>query len=223
MAKMAISVRQVEKSFGLPPTYALRSISFEIPEGDFVSISGRSGSGKTTLLYIISTLDHPSAGEVLIDGKNPFQMNEDEIHHFRNTEVGFIFQFHYLLPELTSIENVLLPAKKANLDIELTSRGLELLKRFGLEGKEARLPSQLSGGEQQRVAIARSLIMKPKYIFADEPTGNLDTANAAIVMQQLKEVNRELGTTIVLVTHEPEFAAMAKREIHLVDGRLKQE
>jgi putative ABC transport system ATP-binding protein/lipoprotein-releasing system ATP-binding protein len=149
-------------------------------------------------------------------------MTEEEIHDFRNTQVGFIFQFHYLLPELSAIENVLLPPRKIGRDVALQSRAKELLAQFGLAGKEGRLPSQLSGGEQQRVAIARSLIMNPKYIFADEPTGNLDTTNAMIVMNLLKQVNLEHKTTLVLVTHEPDFASMATRQIHLVDGHLAQ-
>jgi putative ABC transport system ATP-binding protein/lipoprotein-releasing system ATP-binding protein len=219
---VGIVVHNVDKSFGNPPTYALKDISFEIQDGEFVSISGRSGSGKTTLLYVISTLDQPTAGQVTIDGNDPFAMSEDEIHQFRNTEVGFIFQFHYLLPELTAIENVLLPARKVGRYEELMPRAQSLLEQFGLKGKEGRLPSQLSGGEQQRVAIARSLVMSPKYIFADEPTGNLDTANGMVVMDLLKKVNRENKTTLVLVTHEPDYAAMASRQIHLVDGRLEK-
>jgi putative ABC transport system ATP-binding protein/lipoprotein-releasing system ATP-binding protein len=217
---VGIVVHKIEKSFGNPPTYALKNISFEIQDGEFVSISGRSGSGKTTLLYVISTLDKPTAGQVAIDGKDPFAMSEEEIHQFRNTQVGFIFQFHYLLPELTAIENVLLPARKVERYEELKPRARILLEQFGLKGKEDRLPSQLSGGEQQRVAIARSLVMSPKYIFADEPTGNLDTTNGMIVMELLKKVNREQKTTLVLVTHEPDYAAMASRQIHLVDGHL---
>lgn len=213
----------LSKSFGKPPTKVLHDIDFEICNGDFVSISGRSGSGKTTLLYILSTLDNPSDGRVEIDGKNPAQMSLEELHTFRNQNLGFIFQFHYLLPELTAVENILIPARKQDLHVKKQPYAYELLNQFGLTDKANRLPSQLSGGEQQRVAIARALIMNPKYIFADEPTGNLDTANGDRVMELLHGVNQTLGTTVVLVTHEPEFASQAKRQIFLKDGRLSQE
>lgn len=215
-----IKAEGLVKSFGQPPTTVLHNLNFEILDGEFVSISGKSGSGKTTLLYILSTLDQPTKGRVTIDQVDPSLLSELEIHQLRNKRIGFIFQFHYLLPELTSLENVLLPAHKQNRHVELVSRAKDLLSQFGLAGKFDRLPSQLSGGEQQRVAIARSLILNPAYLFADEPTGNLDSANGLIVMDLLQKVNRELKTTIVLVTHEPEYAARADREIRLVDGRV---
>lgn len=217
---MAIIARNLSKSFGEPPTHVLHDLNFEIQDGEFVAISGRSGSGKTTLLYIISTLDNPTRGAVSLDGRDPSKMSVKEVHEFRNENIGFIFQFHYLLPELTAVENVLLPGRKRNHHVSLEPHARELLDRFGLSDKCNRLPSQLSGGEQQRVAIARALLMKPRYIFADEPTGNLDTANGMVVMDLLKEVNESLKTTVVLVTHEPDYAAMAGREIRLVDGRL---
>lgn len=217
---MGLILKNVGKSFGDPPTHVLHNIEFEIANGQFVSISGKSGSGKTTLLYIMSTLDQPSSGQVIIDDYDTNQMSVEDVHAFRNKEIGFIFQFHYLLPELTAIENVLLPARKQNSHEELHSRGQQLLAQFGLGDKAKRLPSQLSGGEQQRVAIARALILSPRYIFADEPTGNLDTSNGLIVMNILKKINKENGTTVVLVTHEPDYAAMAEREINLLDGRL---
>lgn len=208
------------QEFGTPPQRVLHGLNFEIRDGEFVSISGRSGSGKSTLLYIISTLDNPASGHVEIDGKVVTRMSEGEVHAFRNRYVGFIFQFHYLLPELTSLENVLLPARNLGLEEEKRDEAHSLLKTFEIGDKHNRFPGQMSGGEQQRVAIARALIMRPKYIFADEPTGNLDTHNAEKVMKILKTVNKEHGTTIALVTHEPDYSAMADREIFLVDGRI---
>lgn len=217
---MGIRSIRITKDFGEPPTRVLHEIDVEIGDGEFVSISGRSGSGKSTLLYILSSLDDPSGGAVWIDDHCLADMEVNELHAFRNQNIGFIFQFHYLLPELTALENVLLPARSLNLHRSMTAEGEHLLEVFGIGGKGGRHPSQLSGGEQQRVAIARALLMKPRYIFADEPTGNLDTANAERVMEILRQVNRDHGTTIVLVTHDPDFAASANREIHLVDGRI---
>jgi lipoprotein-releasing system ATP-binding protein len=217
---MTIEAKGIGKQFGEPPTIVLRDISLSISDGEFVAIWGRSGSGKTTLLYILSTLDLPSEGTVSIDGQDTRQITQSRLHKLRNGNIGFIFQFHYLLPELSAVENILLPARKAGKHFELSDRAQHLLESFGLGDKAQRLPSQLSGGEQQRVAIARALIMEPKYIFADEPTGNLDTKNGRIVMESLKKVNLEHKTTIVLVTHEESYAAIATRQIFLEDGRL---
>jgi lipoprotein-releasing system ATP-binding protein len=220
---MGIEAKQVEKSFGFPPHRVLKDITLSIPDGEFISISGRSGSGKTTLLYLLSTLDRPTSGVIQMDGKNPYEMNSIELHKLRNRNIGFIFQFHYLLPELTSLENILLPARKQNLHVEKSGEAKRLMDLVGLSTKYDRFPSQMSGGEQQRVAIARALLMKPKYIFADEPTGNLDTYNSLIVMDLLKKIHREEKTTVVLVTHEPDYAAMASRKIELVDGEIKSD
>jgi putative ABC transport system ATP-binding protein/lipoprotein-releasing system ATP-binding protein len=208
------------KEFGTPPQRVLHGLSFRIEDGEFISISGRSGSGKSTLLYLISTLDLPSGGKVVIDGHDVAAMSTDTVHAFRNRGVGFIFQFHYLLPELTALENVLLPARNLGLSEEKSPYALELLDQLGVRKHARKYPGQMSGGEQQRVAIARALVLQPKYLFADEPTGNLDTANAQVVMDILKATSREKGTTICLVTHEPDFAAIADREIFLVDGRM---
>ncbi|PIS10858.1 MAG: ATP-binding protein [Bdellovibrio sp. CG10_big_fil_rev_8_21_14_0_10_47_8] len=217
---MSIQVTDLSKSFGDPPHKVLHEMSFEIKNGEYVSIWGRSGSGKTTLLYILSTLDSPTTGQILIDGKNPNTMSVQEIHDFRNHSIGFIFQFHYLLSELTALENILLPVRKTGEHEALQDRALEMMSLFGLKGLEHRLPSQLSGGEQQRVAIARALIRRPRYLFADEPTGNLDSKNGEIVMALLKEANQTWGTSIVLVTHERTYAQQAHRRIELIDGRL---
>lgn len=215
---VAIEGKGIIKEFGA--SRILHDLSFRVEEGEFVSISGRSGSGKSTLLYIMSTLDLPTQGTLAINGRVSSEMTTEEVHLFRSKSVGFVFQFHYLLPELTSLENVLLAPRNLGCHFEKRNEALGLLERFGLASKSESFPAQMSGGEQQRVAIARALIMRPKFIFADEPTGNLDTVNAAVVMELLREINRE-GATILMVTHDSGFASMAGREIHLVDGRIK--
>lgn len=217
---MGILVKNLNQSFGDPPTHVLHDLNFEIKTGEFVSLMGRSGSGKSTLLYLLSTLDKPTSGEIWIDGHEMNRLSMEEMHRFRNENLGFVFQFHYLLPELNAIENVLLPAMKKGEGLARTDRARQLLEEFGLQDKAKRFPSQLSGGEQQRVAIARALIMEPKFLFADEPTGNLDSINGDIVLNLIERINREHGTTVVMVTHDPGFAARAQRQIHLVDGRI---
>lgn len=216
-----IAVENLKKSFGKPSIEVLHGLSFNIPDKTFVSITGKSGSGKSTLLYSMSTLDHPTEGKVFFDGVEIASMNEKTVHEFRNLKMGFIFQFHYLLPELSAIENVLMPARRTYQHIERRKRGVDLLTEFGLGDKLDRLPKQLSGGEQQRVAIARALIQEPKYVFADEPTGNLDSANGEIVMNLLKKATREGNTTVIYVTHDPDFAALADQKIFLKDGYLE--
>ncbi len=217
---MAIQMHDIEKSFGTRATKVLHGITGEIQSGEMVSITGRSGSGKSTLLYIISTLDRPSAGDVTIDGVRFSAMNSKQLHGFRNTKMGFVFQFHHLLPELTALENVLMPTLKTRSSKTRRAFALELLREFDLSDKADRLPAQLSGGEQQRVAIARALVMQPRYVFADEPTGNLDSANGQLVMNLFRRINHERQTTIIYVTHDQDFAAMASRKIQLVDGKL---
>lgn len=217
---MSIVMKNLTKSFGNPPTHVLKGISGTIENGEMISITGRSGSGKSTFLYLISTLDKPTSGDVMIDGESILSMNSQKLHQFRNQKMGFVFQFHYLLPELTSLENILMPARKTNQNKQKQSYAMELLQEFEISDKANSTPSQLSGGEQQRVAIARALILEPAYIFADEPTGNLDSASGTIVMKLLQKINREKGKTIIYVTHDREFSEMAKRQIHLVDGAL---
>lgn len=218
-----IEVQHLIKSFGNPPQQIIKNLNFAISPGEFVSIWGRSGSGKTTLLYLLSTLDKPTSGHVKLDGEVTHLLGERALHDFRNQKIGFIFQFHYLLPELSALENVLLPARRNQAHHQYHERALGLLERVGLNGKEHRLPSQLSGGEQQRVAIARSLIMRPRYLFADEPTGSLDTNNGQKVMDLLVEAQNEFNMTLVLVTHEKEYAQMAQRKIYLRDGEIVEE
>ena len=215
-----IKTNNLSKTFPNAKLPALSDINLDIQNGEFVSLVGRSGSGKSTLLYIISTLDSGTTGEVFYDQVNVKDIEKEEIDHIRNKNIGFVFQFLDLIQELTALENILLPARKAK---ELESRrplALKLLKEVGLEGLESRYPSELSGGEQQRVAIARALIMEPTYIFADEPTGNLDSINGQMIIDLFQKINQEKGTTIIYVTHDKEFAAKARRTITLVDGRL---
>lgn len=215
-----IIAKHICKNFNNDQVKVLKDINFEIADGEFVSITGRSGSGKSTLLYIVSTLDMPSSGELIIDQQSITELSSDELHEFRNTQMGFVFQFHYLLPELNAIDNVLLPARKSQQHLKLKSRAKELLGEFGLEDKASNMPSELSGGEHQRVAIARALIMQPKYLFADEPTGNLDSHNGNKVMDIFNLINKEMGTSVVFVTHDQLFAERAGRRFNLVDGRL---
>jgi putative ABC transport system ATP-binding protein/lipoprotein-releasing system ATP-binding protein len=215
-----IQTINLTKTFPNAKAPVLKDINLKIENGEFVSLVGRSGSGKSTLLYIISTLDRASTGEVLFDNTNVTNIPKEDIYKLRNKQIGFVFQFHYLIQELSALENVLLPARKAS---ELEARrplAISLLKEVGLEGLENRYPSELSGGEQQRVAIARALVMEPTYLFADEPTGNLDSINGLKIIELFEKFNREKGTTIIYVTHDKEFAAKARRQISLVDGAL---
>ncbi|MFB5652215.1 ABC transporter ATP-binding protein [Leptospira wolffii] len=220
---MSIRLENVRKSFGKPPTDIIKDVSLEIKAGEFVSLTGKSGSGKSTLLYLISSLDDPTQGKVHIDEKDLASLPPKELHMFRNRHMGFVFQFHYLLPEFTSLENVLMPALKAGVREEKKKDAIELLERFGLGDKLDHIPSQLSGGQMQRVSIARALVMRPRYLFADEPTGALDSANAKIVMDIFKNINKQDGTTVIMVTHDPDFAKSAKRQIHLIDGKISKE
>lgn len=216
-----IEVKNIIKSFPNTPAPVLKGINLTVEDGDFVSLVGKSGSGKSTLLYIISTLDNPTSGEVIYDSKNLSKFSPEEIFQLRNRNIGFVFQFHYLLSELTAIENILLPARKAKEVEKRRAYALELLKIVGLDGKAHRFPGELSGGEQQRLAIARALVMEPKYLFADEPTGNLDSVNGKIIMDLFQKINQEKKTTIIYVTHDRDFAAIARRKINLIDGKLE--
>ncbi|NCS93635.1 MAG: ABC transporter ATP-binding protein [Leptospira sp.] len=217
---MSILTQNISKSFGKPAIKVLKDINLEIKNGEFISLSGKSGSGKSTLLYILSTLDTPSTGVLTLDDKDTSKIEESDLHKFRNLKMGFVFQFHYLLPELTALENVLMPARKTNQELLLEEKAKTILNEFGLIDKHTKKPSQLSGGEQQRVSIARSLIMEPEYIFADEPTGNLDSGNGKLVMDIFKKINKTRGTTVVYVTHDIEFANLAERKIYLKDGKI---
>jgi len=199
----------------------LKGVSLHIGKGEFVSIVGPSGAGKSTLLHIIGTLDKYDQGNVLIEGQNPFTMKSSKLASFRNSEFGFVFQFHNLLPEFTALENVCLPGligKRAQKEVEKEAR--DWLERLGLKKRMDHKPSELSGGEQQRVSVARALINKPKIIFADEPTGNLDADNADQMHKLFLELNRDLGITFVVVTHNQDFANMAHRKVEMRDGQI---
>ncbi len=217
---MSIIAHQIGKTIGNPETRILSDISLEIQDGEFIALTGRSGSGKSTLLYLLSTLDQVSEGRLFIENQELTQMTPAELYQLRNEKIGFVFQFHYLIAELSVLDNVLLPAQKTKQVEKRTAEAHVLLKKFGLNEKMNRLPRQLSGGEQQRVAIARSLIMQPRYLFADEPTGSLDSINGELVIQILREANQQQGTTLILVTHDPDFAKLAQRQICLSDGRM---
>ncbi len=195
----------------------LKDINFHLEDGDFLAIVGPSGSGKTTLLGLLAGLDRPSHGRVLLDGVDLGALGEDERAKLRRTKVGFIFQSFQLIPTLTAQENVQVPMELAGAD-DAAERAEALLTRVGLGARGHHYPSQLSGGEQQRVAVARAFSTRPKILFADEPTGNLDAANGDTVVELMTSLNEEFGTTLVLVTHDLELAALARRTIRLADG-----
>jgi lipoprotein-releasing system ATP-binding protein len=199
----------------------LKGIDLSIQQGEIVSIVGSSGAGKTTLLQLLGTLDKPDAGQLSLDGIHPFQLSSNELAHFRNTKIGFIFQFHQLLPEFTAIENVMFPALIGGKNqTDAKSRATQLLDRLGLKDRMNHQPMALSGGEQQRVAVARALMNQPAVIFADEPSGNLDSKNAAELHQLFFDLRNEFGQTFVIVTHNNQLAEMADRTITMADGLL---
>ena len=213
-----IELRGVKKVIGQEEI--LKGIDIEIKKGEFVAIIGASGSGKSSMLYIMGLLDRPTEGEVFFEEERIDFSEEEKISKIRNQKLGFVFQFHYLLPEFSLLENVMIPAIRLGMRREeARERAYELLKRLGLGGKENRKIYQISGGEMQRVAIARALINKPLVILADEPTGNLDSKNTQAVMDIFKDINSE-GTTIVMVTHELELAKQAHRIVEMRDGRI---
>lgn len=211
--------RDIKKSIG--ENEILRGISIQISAGDFLSIVGVSGSGKSSLMYILGLLDAPTSGDVIIDGKEVDFGNAKLLSRIRNRKIGFVFQFHYLITELTAYENVLIPMLKNGIkDSDAAKqRAHELLEGLGLEGKENRKPYQLSGGEQQRVAIARALANDPEIIMADEPTGNLDSKNSAMVMDVFLELN-ERGRSIMMITHEMYLAEETKKVLEIKDGLI---
>lgn len=220
-----INLKHVYKEFQLDEDIlytALSDATVTIKEGEFSAIVGPSGSGKSTLMHIIGLLDTPSRGKILIQGKDTSTLSDDEISTLRNEFVGFVFQQFNLINKLSTLENVLLPTiySRKKLSYDPVEKALYLLNRFGLSDKAKSYPNKLSGGQQQRVAIARALIMEPKLILADEPTGNLDTKTGDGIMKLLRELNKEEGITIIIVTHEPDIASRAKRQIRIVDGKI---
>jgi len=214
-----IKVKKIHKSFGA--LEVLKGITFNVAKGEIVSIVGASGAGKTTLLQILGTLDVATSGELLIADQTTLNLSRSGLADFRNKHIGFVFQFHRLLPEFTALENVLMPAWIAGTrDEEAEKRGMELLKDLGLEERAEHLPSELSGGEQQRVAVARALMNKPDVLLADEPSGNLDSENANLLHDLFFELRDKLGITIIIVTHNEALAARADRTLKMVDGNI---
>ncbi|NTW56513.1 MAG: ABC transporter ATP-binding protein [Chlorobiaceae bacterium] len=216
--------RELELSRDVRQTI-IPNLTFDVKAGEFVSITGPSGSGKSTLLYIMGGLDKPTSGRVWIDGDDITEKNETEMTRIRNEKIGFIYQFHFLLPEFNSVENVSMPMmiNGRRSRKEIRDRAMMLLDTVGMSNKYTNRPSQLSGGQQQRVAIARALANEPKLLLGDEPTGNLDSKSAGNVYELFEKLNRENGQTIIVVTHDEEFANRAGRRIHLVDGTIESD
>ena len=214
---MIIEAKHIEKSFG--SLKVLKGLDFSAEKGEVVSIMGASGAGKSTLLQILGTLSTPDTGSLVIDGVDVLHLSSKELSAFRNRKIGFVFQFHHLLPEFTSLENVMIPALIAGRpDKEARAAALHLLEELGLKERVSHKPSELSGGEQQRVAIARALVNEPAILFADEPSGNLDSVTKAELHKLFFDLRDKLGQTIIIVTHDPELAEMCDRSLFMRDG-----
>jgi len=220
--KELIQVQQLFKSFGngAKKVEVLRGIDLTFSQGERAAIVGASGVGKTTLLHILGTIDRPTAGKVLHGGRDIFTLNEKDLALFRNREIGFVFQFHHLLPEFNALENTMMPCLIQSISRkEAALRAEAILTLVGLKERLSHKPGELSGGEQQRVAVARALVLEPKVLLADEPTGNLDTKTGESVFALLQELNRIKGVTLIIVTHNPNLAAQMPRQILLTDGK----
>ncbi|HLE25686.1 MAG TPA: ABC transporter ATP-binding protein [Thermodesulfobacteriota bacterium] len=226
MSKEIIKAKDLTKVFETDGSRvtALKGLNLVINKGEVVGIVGVSGSGKSTLLHILGTLERPSDGEVLYQGENVFMRDDDELALFRNREIGFVFQFHYLLSEFSALENVMMPLLIQGIQLnEAREIAAIILRRVGLGERLRHRPGELSGGEQQRVAIARAVVLKPKVILADEPTGNLDLETGNSVLDLFLELNVEVGITLALVTHNPMIAMRLGRRIRLSDGKIVDE
>ncbi len=215
-----LQARDIHKNYGA--LEVLKGVDLQLSGGEIVSIVGPSGSGKSTLLHILGTLDRPDRGEISINGSSINSLSDKQLAAFRNRHIGFVFQFHHLLPEFTAIENVCIPGWIAGKKKKETNdRAAKLLETLGLGGRIDNKPSQLSGGEQQRVAVARALINEPLIVFADEPTGNLDTANARELHQLFFDLRNEFKQSFLIVTHNEELAKMSDRILHMRDGKME--
>jgi lipoprotein-releasing system ATP-binding protein len=224
MADIALKANNVTKYFHDPVTLpVLKNISLEVNKGEFISIVGKSGCGKSTLLYVLSTMDTDYEGEVEINGIKVTGKSLNELAHIRNESIGFVFQFHYLLPDFTCLKNVMIPAMRlGKLSAkEIEAKAYEKLKMFGVEEQALKRANKLSGGQQQRVAIARALINDPAIIMGDEPTGNLDSKNTGIVFDLFQQLSKEFGQTLITVTHDEDFARRSDRIIEMADGEIK--
>ena len=219
---MIIQAKGIEKSFGI--LKVLKGVDFEVDKSEVVSIMGASGAGKSTLLQILGTLSTPDAGSLEIDGVDVLRMNGRDLSTFRNTRIGFVFQFHHLLPEFNALENVMIPAFIAGRsERDAKSAAQNLLKDVGLAERMEHKPSELSGGEQQRVAIARALVNEPAILFADEPSGNLDTKTKTEIHKLFFDLRNRYGQTVVIVTHDPDLAKMCDRSLFMRDGQFVDE
>ncbi len=220
---IVLEVQGLHKSFrsGAATLQVLRGVDLALAAGEFVAVVGPSGAGKSTLLHILGALDRPNEGQVVYKGNDVFKRRPAEVDRYRNREVGFVFQFHHLMPEFTALENVMMPALAARIrPAQATAEAERLLAEVGLAERATHRPGQLSGGEQQRVAVARALVMSPSLLLADEPTGNLDTESSDAVFGLLREIGRQRGLTVVMVTHNRELAAATDRILTLTAGRI---
>jgi lipoprotein-releasing system ATP-binding protein len=214
-----LQAKGIHKSYG--ELQVLKGVDLELQKGEIVSIAGPSGSGKSTLLHILGTLDRPNSGEIIISGQKVSALNDKLVAAFRNRHIGFVFQFHHLLPEFTALENVCIPGWiNGRNKKEVSDRAIELLNSLGLSHRLYNKPGALSGGEQQRVAVARALINGPQIIFADEPSGNLDSANARELHQLFFDLRKEFDQTFLIVTHNDDLARMSDRVLHMKDGKM---
>ena len=221
-----LEIKGINKIYGEEiKTQVLYDINLSFEQGSFNSIIGQSGSGKSTILNIMGTLDKATSGEIIIDGKNVKNMSNNQLAALRNSTIGFVFQFHYLLPEFTALENVLMPyeIKHGKITKEIIKKAEDYLKLVGLEDVKNNLSTKLSGGQQQRTAIARALINNPKIILADEPTGNLDSDSTETIYELLRNINQEIGTTFIIITHDKRIAEKTDRIIEIKDGRINMD